>query len=173
MRHAETETLQPSVKDFERPLTEQGRLEARKIGEYLSANELQPDLILHSSAQRARETVQAMVKRLSAMPDIRESRALYMASPDDITSSARSSPDDADTVAVVGHSPGLPTAALIMANPTTDLDIIDDVTHGYPPGSFVVLRFDIECWKDVDHAQANLESFVRPSEMELAFNLEL
>ncbi len=165
MRHAETESVRPSLKDFDRALTEHGQQEAVGVAHYLRANELTPELILHSPARRARETVTTMIEQFETPPNTEESRKLYLASPEDITNSAQLIPDQVSSAAFVGHSPGLPTAALFMAGPATDLNIIDGVSSGYPPGSMVVLRFNIEKWSDLCHAQGNLERFVRPSDM--------
>ena len=62
LRHAKSSWKQPEMNDHDRPLNKRGKKEAPKVGEYLKANDLVPDLILSSTARRAHDTAQAVAE---------------------------------------------------------------------------------------------------------------
>ncbi|MCZ6605430.1 MAG: histidine phosphatase family protein [Alphaproteobacteria bacterium] len=163
LRHAETEQL--AHKDLERPLTEQGRHEAELVGRYLGENDLTPDTIVYSSARRARETVERMLPHFAAAPSLKESSQLYNAGPEEITGQLQTMPDELDTVALVGHSPGIPSLAIFLAADDSDIGLIDRVTASYPPAAVSVLRFDVAHWHEVAPALGRLESFISPDDL--------
>src|ERR1700748_3384019 len=56
LRHAKSSWDDPSLADQDRPLAPRGRKAAKRIGEYLRAEQTEIALVLCSSALRARET---------------------------------------------------------------------------------------------------------------------
>ena len=81
MRHAKSSWSDDQVSDHERPLTARGKREAELMGRELVRRGLAPDLILTSTAKRARSTA----KRVAAQPGIGAVRTdddhLYESSP--------------------------------------------------------------------------------------------
>src|SRR5262245_47015244 len=57
LRHAKAGWAQPGMRDFDRPLEPLGRTDADSIGAAMRANAYIPDLVLCSTAKRARETL--------------------------------------------------------------------------------------------------------------------
>jgi phosphohistidine phosphatase len=56
LRHAKSAWSDADADDFDRPLNEQGQLNAVQIGHHLSDQKIQPDIILCSAAARTQET---------------------------------------------------------------------------------------------------------------------
>ena len=56
LRHAKSDWSATGQADIDRVLSARGRNAAPKVGEYMAAHALVPDLVLVSSAQRTRET---------------------------------------------------------------------------------------------------------------------
>ena len=56
LRHAKAEKAQPGERDHERKLAARGRDDAPQLGTYLVRHGLVPDLVVVSTAARARET---------------------------------------------------------------------------------------------------------------------
>ncbi|HQQ12358.1 MAG TPA: histidine phosphatase family protein, partial [Bacteroidales bacterium] len=56
VRHAKSSWDFPEVSDHDRPLLEKGKKRTRKIIDFLQKKKVKPDLIISSSALRARET---------------------------------------------------------------------------------------------------------------------
>lgn len=163
IRHADCEPERSFRSDFDRSLTEHGRLHTEHMARYLGEQGLIPDRILFSSARRARETVEGMVSAFGKTDaDLQETCILYMATLDQITSVVRLSPDHAETIAVVGHNPGVACAALFLSGPETEIEIVDRVTLTYPPASVSVLRFELDHWRDIGQTRGKLEQFFQP-----------
>jgi phosphohistidine phosphatase len=56
IRHAKSSWTEPDLADFDRPLSNRGKLDAPFMGKRLAAYGVRPDLILASPAKRARKT---------------------------------------------------------------------------------------------------------------------
>ena len=109
-RHAEAEAGGPDMPDEARELTEKGRKQARKMGEWLDRNLPDDCRILSSPAVRTFQTVEALGRKFKT------SRALAPdAGAGDILDAA-GWPDSDTPVLVVGHQPTLGrVASLIIA----------------------------------------------------------
>lgn len=109
MRHGKS-GYPPGVTDHERPLAERGRREAELAGEWMARDGLAVDAVLCSTATRTRETLQRTEIDAASTIFLDE---IYGGTPDDIFEALRvHAPDDATTVLVVGHEPGMPETAL-------------------------------------------------------------
>jgi phosphohistidine phosphatase len=105
VRHAKAAPGEP---DELRPLTADGRKEARELGTRLRAQGVQPDAVLTSPLLRARETAAAL-----GLGDAEiDERLAPGASPDLIRDAAAGR---GDTVVVVGHQPDCGEAVLAFA----------------------------------------------------------
>jgi phosphohistidine phosphatase len=104
VRHAEAA---PGTPDELRPLTPEGRAQARQLGDRLRDEGIVPDAVVSSPLLRARETAAALGFDGTTVDD----RLAPGAEPDDVRAVAA---DHGDTVVVVGHQPdcGRAVAAL-------------------------------------------------------------
>lgn len=104
VRHAEAA---PGTPDELRPLTPTGREQARRLGDELRAEGVQPDAVVSSPLLRARETASALAL---GEPQVDE-RLAPGATPEDVRAVAV---EHGGTVVVVGHQPdcGRAVAAL-------------------------------------------------------------
>lgn len=101
----------PDTADQERPLADRGRREAALAGEWMSEAGLRPDAVLCSSARRTRETLE----RTGITAPVTYLDDLYAATAEQVCETIRLyAPDDATTVLVVGHAPGMPDTALTL-----------------------------------------------------------
>jgi phosphohistidine phosphatase len=106
LRHAKSE-WPDGVADRDRPLAARGRREAPLAGRWLDEQLGTIDLVVCSPARRARETCVRVVEELVADPEVRVEERLYPGSPDDLLAVVRELPDEARTVLLIGHNPGL------------------------------------------------------------------
>lgn len=93
--------------DRERPLAERGRRQAPEAGRWLEANVGPIDLVLVSPAERAVSTWNLVADQLSRPGSVRTEDRVYDASAAELLAMVRELPDDARTVLLVGHNPGL------------------------------------------------------------------
>ena len=105
LRHAKSSWADPDLDDHDRPLKGRGRRAAGIVGTYLRDAGLVPDVVLCSSATRARQTL-----ALLALPDATQvyvEDELYGASPNEVLTRLRLVPDEVASVLLVGHNPTL------------------------------------------------------------------
>ena len=122
LRHAKAEPATDPLVDIDRPLAERGERDARRIGERLRQQNLQPALILASPAARALRTAQLVAQTIEYPRDaIALDRRLYLAEPAAIVEIIAAQNDALETLLVVGHNPGL-TELVHRLLPAFDVD---------------------------------------------------
>ena len=99
------------AQDFERPLSPAGREAARRAGLALARAGLLPELVLTSSAPRARVTAELAARAAGYEGVIQDDQALYLASDAKYLSALRRLPAQTCRVWLVGHNPGLSALA--------------------------------------------------------------
>ncbi|QGQ19526.1 histidine phosphatase family protein [Cellulomonas sp. JZ18] len=145
LRHAKAEPA-GSLPDHERPLALPGRRQASAAGAALAAAGLAPAHVLCSSALRTRQTWELVRTALAAAgaqdPALVVTDALYDATSGDLAELVRQAPEDAGTVLVVGHEPTTSHAAVTLAGPGSDDEVVARVRRGVPTASWSVLELD-------------------------------
>ncbi len=67
------------MRDFDRPLNHRGREAAELIGRFLTSEKLSLPLVLSSTALRARETTEIVLKSAGLQPELRYDERIYEA----------------------------------------------------------------------------------------------
>lgn len=107
LRHGKSSWADPKLADMDRPLKKRGRRDSSKIGHFLKTEDLTPQCILSSQAQRARQTVIRVCKGLSfPKGDIHWRTDLYHASREIIHQILGNQPALIRCILIVGHNPG-------------------------------------------------------------------
>lgn len=118
LRHAKSSWDDPTLEDFDRPLAKRGLKDAPKMGAFVRKAGYRPDLIISSTAERARQTS----KLFSAEADLDEdaiqwNREFYYGSASDYLEASKQCDDEIETVLLVGHNPKMEeTVSLICGN---------------------------------------------------------
>jgi len=107
LRHAKSSWKQPEIHDHDRPLNKRGKKEAPRVGMYLKEHDLVPDLIISSTARRARDTAQAVLEESGFEGEVDLYQDLYLSDTSCYLDILRSLPDSARRVLVVGHNPDM------------------------------------------------------------------
>ena len=148
LRHGKTEDSRPGHRDDERRLTPAGEQQVAELGDHLRREHVQPDVVLCSSAMRARQTVEA----LGLITPVEVVDRLYTAGGDEIVTLIRDLDDDIERVLVVGHSPALPAVAQELADPdTSDRGALGTLERHFPAGALATLSVD-GTWSELDRA---------------------
>ena len=120
MRHAKTEAWSEGIDDFGRALVKRGFTDALRMGQEIVARGWSPDLILVSSARRARETC-AEVAKVVEDERVRPMESLYLSGLRGIVDVV-SKNEATDTLMLVGHNPGMHDFSLSILKEGGSLD---------------------------------------------------
>ncbi|GAA5073750.1 histidine phosphatase family protein [Roseibacterium beibuensis] len=159
IRHTKSDWGDAGLSDHDRPLNGRGQLSAPRIGHWLARTGHTPDMAMISSARRTQETWAGIAGQLENPPDPIISHGLYNAAPADLLTAIRSA-EDARTLAIVAHNPGIGSLAWsLCAMPP------DHPKFGlYPTGATLVLSFR-GAWAEVAPGRGRVLDFVVPREL--------
>jgi phosphohistidine phosphatase len=138
VRHGKSRWNEVGVVDHDRKLAKRGKRDARRIGRELAARGLAPDVILTSTAKRARGTARRLAKAWDLQNDIYEEPLLYGDSDGVATHLGvlATLGGEIDTAMLVGHLPMLE-------------DLVTDLTGEYvalPTANVACVVLPIDDW---------------------------
>jgi phosphohistidine phosphatase len=157
LRHAKSSWDDPSLADHERPLAPRGLKASRLIADHLRTAGIAPELVLCSTALRARQTLAALVPVLDGDVEIRLEAALYGAERHEVLARVRDVDDAVSSLLVIGHNPTLHDLALYLSGDADGLE-------RFPTGALASLAFS-SSWAALDEDGADLEGFVVPRDL--------
>ena len=161
LRHAKTEKAEGGMSDHARRLNGRGKSDAPVIGAYMAHHALTPDLVLVSTAERARQTWERVAAELPKPPRVVYEERLYNAGADAVIALVKGTAPTVRTLLVVGHNPGLHDAArrLIASG---DVETRERLNEGLPTSGLAVIDFAGKDWRKVHPHGGRLERFVSP-----------
>jgi phosphohistidine phosphatase len=107
LRHGKSDWTE-QVEDFKRPLKDRGKRGAQRIGVWLLQQQLKPDYVISSPAERAIITAEKTVKVMGLDADaIIQDRRIYAARVEDLLMVLSDIPAQTKRVLLVGHNPSL------------------------------------------------------------------
>lgn len=164
LRHAKSDWSDPASDDFSRPLNARGEVAADFMADYIARSPYRPDYVLCSTAKRASQTCAPLATSLDNVP-VTYVDALYHAMPDALLALIHKAPDDAATLLVVAHNPGLVLLAMALARDPED-EVALRVANGVPTGGFIVFEFsEAKSWRDLSEGQGETVFFGRPRDL--------
>jgi phosphohistidine phosphatase len=147
LRHAKAEPF--AATDHERRLTDRGRESASEVGRYLRESNLLPDFALVSSAERTRETWDAVAEAAGATgARVAYDDAVFTGSPDVVLEALRGIPPDFSTVVFVGHNPTAAYLCHLLDDGEGDPSAVSGLLQGFPPSALAVLELHVD-WADL------------------------
>ena len=141
-RHGKSSWKDIDIPDAQRPLKKSGKKETAKAAHHLKKADLLPQLILCSSALRAKETAEIFIAESGFKGKVEYLDTLYMAEPEQILASIKQYGQDTKRIMVIGHNPGLETALQLFTHDVVSL----------PTASIAQIRFSVDDWHDVNGA---------------------
>lgn len=115
LRHAKSSWDDPALADHDRPLAPRGRRNGAALAEHVTREGIAPDLVLCSTALRARETLALLLPALGGEAEIQLEDELYGATADELLARLRAVPAAVTSVLIVGHNPGLESLVARLA----------------------------------------------------------
>lgn len=156
LRHAKSSWAEPTLPDHDRPLNNRGNRDAPRMGQLIKDEGVVPDLIVTSTALRARTTASKVAEACGYASPIEQAQSLYHAYPDDYVRFLRRLSGEQSSVLVVGHNPGLE-------------DLVEAFSGQYesmPTAALAHLVVEIEHWAEISLETAGrLIHIWRPKEL--------
>jgi phosphohistidine phosphatase len=165
LRHAKSAWDNPSLADFDRPLSTRGRKSAPIMGAYLARRGMVPGLVLTSSAKRALETLDLVYAGWQVKPTVRKLKSLYLAMPREMLRRVQAIGRDPDCVMLVGHNPAIADLASWLCS-TGEMAHRGSLAHKFPTAAVAVIDFAVEDWAEVDAETGKLVDFATPKQVE-------
>jgi len=150
MRHAKSSWDSEASSDHARPLNERGRTEAPRVAELLVEREWQPEYVLSSDATRTRETFARMQEVWTDEVPVEFLRALYLAGYHGLMAASGLIPEDASTVMLLGHNPGLEEVVYLLSNQSIALKTAMAVLLENESDSWIDSLLSLRTWRLVD-----------------------
>lgn len=156
MRHAKSNWDDAALKDFDRPLNRRGQVDAPRMGRLLLLNDLVPDAVLCSPAQRTRETYQLLQYEWPHVRSVAFPEGLYHCPALNLCDVIRTADESASRLMVIGHNPGLSDFLFCSVQ-------YDDK---FPTAAVAWLTVDINAWSDFHPQQTvRLQEIWRPRDV--------
>ncbi|ETW96012.1 SixA phosphatase family protein [Candidatus Entotheonella palauensis] len=138
-RHAKSSWKDSAVDDHERPLNQRGNQTAPLMGQWIAEHNAVPDLILSSTAKRAKSTVKKAAKAMGYQGESHYDQSLYLASPSTYLKAVRHYAKAHPSVMIVGHNPGLENLIQAMTG----------IDRTLPTAGLADIGLDIESWQEL------------------------
>ena len=164
LRHAKSSRADASLDDFERPLKRRGARACAVMAAYMERQSIAPDLVLCSSARRARDTLELISRHLEIEPTVSYRDALYLASATGILAQVRDVDDEVTWLMVVGHNPGLEQLARGLAG-SGEPPALTALARKFPTAALASLELACEAWAEAERGRAYLAAFATPKEL--------
>jgi phosphohistidine phosphatase len=158
LRHAKSSWADHGVRDHDRPLNPRGERDAPRIGAFLREVGRLPDLVLASSALRARSTAERVAAAAGLDPElVSVQEDLYLAAPGTLVDVVRRRAGAAQRVLVVAHNPGLEDLVEALAGRH----------ERFPTAALAAFELNIDAWPDLAlMSPARLDGLWRPKELD-------
>jgi phosphohistidine phosphatase len=166
LRHAKAASDGPDGDDHSRPLTGRGRRQTTQVRSFvagrLASGATTPDVVISSSAVRARRTAEPVHEALGAHVPLDIERSLYGADADDIVTRLRLVPDEIGSVMIVGHNPSFHELVLLLVS-ADDAEGRARLETGFPTAALALVALDVARWSEVGAGSGRLEELFVPT----------
>jgi phosphohistidine phosphatase len=151
LRHAKSSWKHPELPDHDRPLAGRGRRAAKAMAKHIRAEGIAPELVLCSTARRARDTLERIEPALGRR-SVKVERELYGAGVRQLLDRVRRVPSSVESVLLIGHNPGMQDLAAAL----TGFD------GKFPTAALATIA--LPAWDELEDAE--LVAFTKPRDLE-------
>lgn len=154
VRHAKSSWDNADTTDFDRPLNDRGKEDAPKMAQRLLEKEVSIDAFISSPAKRAKKTASLFAKEYDLDKDeIILVPELYHPSSDVFYAAIAQAPDDAKSIAIFSHNPGITDFVNELTNAR-----VDDM----PTCAVFAVKADVKQWSQFKEAKKEFWFFDYP-----------
>lgn len=155
VRHGKAEDGTSDISDFERSLTQKGKLISRLMAQKLKSKEKNPGVLLTSPAFRALETALIFAGEFSIKSeDVILNSIIYRGvSLKNLPEILSVTGEETETITLFGHNPSFSDLAD---------DLIKEGCDPLPKTGIACISFNIQTWSEVARNNGKLEYFLKP-----------
>jgi phosphohistidine phosphatase len=156
LRHAKSDWSNSQLSDHDRPLNGRGKYDAPRMGAWLRQQQMVPDLIISSTAERALTTAELLALGCDFEGELRTARDFYLAGAPTYIDTLNQLPDSYERVMVVGHNPGMEEL----------LSLLTDKDRPMTTANVAVVDLSIESWGELTlFSDGRLQHLWRPKDL--------
>jgi len=156
LRHAKSSWKHPENPDLERPLNKRGKKDAPLMGRLIKDKELIPQCILCSTAVRATQTAEMIVKYSGFKGKVDYLDSFYLAEPNVYLEGLQTLPDEIERVMIIGHNPGMEGL----------LQILSGQVESLPTSSMAHIVLPVSQWKELNlDTEGDLVEKISPEDL--------
>jgi len=161
LRHAQAKH-DNTLEDFDRPMSQQGVEEAKKLGAWMLQQQLFPDLWISSPAHRAIATARLVCGQLAVdQQSIHIDQRLYFKGVGAIKAMLAELPQTARSVLLIGHNPSFES---LLVEWLGNERAADSAGIGFPTATLARLAMP-EKWNGLGRGCAGLVAMTKPSSL--------
>jgi len=142
-------------KDYDKPLTSIGIKDAEKMGKYLSTMKSIPDLIISSTANRAKTTMEIAYNSGNWESIINFETEIYGGNPNFLLELINKQNNKYDSICIVGHEP----------NFSNFISLTTGKYKIFNTASMAKIDFETKQWKEVNFKKGCLDWLINPRKL--------
>ena len=155
LRHAKSSWKDENQLDLERALAGRGKKACGIVARFIQTEGIELDLLLSSTATRARETVELVRQQAKLRAELRYDERIYEATVDRLVEVISEVENDRKSILLVGHNPGMEEL----------LHALTDQEQRMPTAALAKIKLKLSKWSDIEGMKGTLEWVVRPKEL--------
>lgn len=157
VRHAKAEDRAIFMPDHDRQLTSDGIIAAARMGRYLHGKTILPDVIISSTAPRAKDTAMVMSEQIGYDPaQIRLDERLFDGGPKAYLAALNALPHTVLSAMIVGHNPDVSYLAEYLTHQSIG---------SMSKGAVVALVFDDVNWAELSGRTGHVTFEIAPKQL--------
>jgi phosphohistidine phosphatase len=163
LRHAKSSWDDAGVPDHDRPLAPRGERSMKAMARHLRHAGVHPQLVLCSSALRARQTLQRVLPALGDGVRLEVEEELYTFDAVVLLRRLKRVPAAISSLLLVGHNPAMQDLTLRLAGSGSG-DALERAGAKFPTGALASIDVP-SAWSRLRAGDARLASFVTPRDL--------
>lgn len=157
VRHAKAEDRAIFMPDHDRQLTPDGIIAAARMGRYLHGKAILPDVIISSTAPRAKDTAMVIAEQIGYDPvEIRLDDGLFDGGPKAYLAALNTLPASVQSAMIVGHNPDVSYLAEYLTH---------QPIGSMSKGAVVTIAFDDVNWAEMSGRTGHVVNDISPRQL--------
>lgn len=155
MRHAKSSWENAGITDFDRPLNDRGIRAAEFMGSIASERDILPDIIICSTAERARQTNELFCEAVGFDGVTATEGRIYEATAGRLIEIISVLDDRYHSAMLIGHNPGMESVIYYLTGAVEPM----------PTAAIAVIELNNKKWADIDAGLNRLVCVLRPRQL--------